>query len=157
MVRLPVAVKPVATPQASTSGQTPGNVRRKILVADDNKDAADSLSMLLLVMGNDVRTASDGQEALEIASEFRPDVILLDIGMPRLNGYDTCHRIREQPWGKNILIVAVTGWGQQEDRRRSTEVRFDHHMVKPVAPAELEKLLRFASPVHSANGLRSGG
>ena len=76
----------------------------------------------------------------------RPDVILLDIGMPKLNGYETCRRIREQPWGKNALLVALTGWGQDEDKRRSREAGFDHHMVKPVDPSALEKLLAGLQP-----------
>ncbi len=85
--------------------------------------------------------AHDGLEALELAESFQPDVILLDIGLPKLNGFDTCRRIREQPWGKNIIIVAVTGWGQEDDRRRSQDAGFDHHMVKPVDPHLLMKLL----------------
>jgi CheY-like chemotaxis protein len=98
-------------------------------------------------MGHDTRTAHDGLEALELADAFRPEVILLDIGLPRLNGYDACRRIRNQPWGKDIFIVAVTGWGQEEDRRHSHEAGFDQHLVKPVDVAALEKLLA---------GLRSG-
>jgi CheY-like chemotaxis protein len=76
-----------------------------------------------------------------VAGRFRPDVILLDIGMPKLNGYDTCRAIRQQPWGGNTVIVAVTGWGQAEDRRKSQEAGFDYHLVKPVDPAAIEKLL----------------
>jgi CheY-like chemotaxis protein len=92
-------------------------------------------------MGNEVRTAHDGLEAVAAAAAYRPDLILLDIGMPKLNGYEACHRIREQPWGKGILIAAVTGWGQEEDRRRSREAGFDHHLIKPVSPDAVEKLL----------------
>ena len=108
---------------------------------DDNRDGADSLAMLLRIMGNDIRTAYDGQEAVDVAEEFRPDVVLLDIGLPKLNGYEACRRIREQPWGKDVVLIALTGWGQEEDRRRSHEAGFDHHLVKPVDPHALMKLL----------------
>src|SRR5262249_32651851 len=106
------------------------------------------LSMMLALVGHDTRTAHDGLEALELAEAFRPEVILLDIGLPKLNGYDVCVRIREQPWGKDIFIMAVTGWGQTGDRHRSQEAGFDRHMVKPVDFVALEKLLA---------GLNSGG
>ena len=92
-------------------------------------------------MGNDTKTAHDGLEALEVAAVYRPELILLDIGMPRLNGYDTARQIRQQPWGKTIMLVALTGWGQEEDRRKSDDAGFDSHMVKPVEPRALEKLL----------------
>jgi DNA-binding response OmpR family regulator len=108
---------------------------------DDNRDSADSLVMLLRLMGNDTRTAYDGQQGVDVAGEFRPDVILLDIGLPKLNGYEACRRIREQLWGKNVVLIAVTGWAQEEDRRLSHEAGFDYHMVKPVDPQELMKLL----------------
>ena len=141
VVRLPVA-QDNAPPekremhQVATSGP-----KRRILVVDDNWDGAASLAMLLTVMGNDTRTAHDGLEGVEMAEAFRPDLIVLDIGLPKLNGYDACRRIREQPWGKGILIAAVTGWGQEEDRRRSQEAGFDHHLIKPVGADALEALL----------------
>ena len=115
--------------------------RRRILVADDNVDSATSLGQLLELLGNDVSTANDGLQAVEVAETFRPDVILLDIGMPKLNGYDACRRIRQQPWGRNAILVALTGWGQDEDKRRSQEAGFDAHLVKPVDCGALEKLL----------------
>ena len=115
--------------------------RRRILIADDNRDFALSLAVMLKLMGNVTQTAHDGLEAVEAAAAFHPDVILLDIGMPRLNGYDAARRIRSEPWGKSILMVAITGWGQDEDMRQSHEAGFDHHLVKPVEPATLEKLL----------------
>src|SRR5262249_48331101 len=99
------------------------------------------LAMVLTLMGQEVHTARDGLEAVEKAAVLRPDVILLDIGMPTLNGYDACRRIREQPWAKNAVIVALTGWGQEEDKRRSQEAGFTSHLVKPVEPAALERLL----------------
>src|SRR5215210_518027 len=120
---------------------------RRILVADDNADSASSMALLLEILGNEVRTAFDGLEAVEVAAAFRPDVILLDIGMPRLDGYDACRRIREQPWGRDVVLIALTGWSQEEDVRQSRDAGFDHHLVKPVEPATLEKVLAAEAPV----------
>jgi CheY-like chemotaxis protein len=114
---------------------------RRILVADDNVDSANSLGMLLKIIGHDVRTARDGNEALTVAADFRPDVMLLDIGMPGMDGYELARRVREQPWGKSAMLIAVTGWGQDQDRQRSREAGFDQHLVKPVELEALEKLL----------------
>ena len=114
---------------------------RRVLVTDDNIDAATSMTMMLQLMGHEVFTAYDGQEAVESAAAHRPDAILLDIGMPRLNGFDAARVIREQPWGRDILLIAVTGWGADDDKRRSKEAGFDYHLVKPANPAVLEKLL----------------
>lgn len=117
-------------------------VRRfKILVVDDNHDSALSLAMMLSIMGHDTRTAHDGESAVETAETFLPEVILLDIGLPKLNGYEVAQRIRTQPWGASMYLIAVTGWGQDEDRQRSSEVGLNMHMVKPVEPSALEKLL----------------
>lgn len=113
----------------------------RVLVVDDNPDSANSLAMMLKLMGQEVRTAHDGLEGVATAAAYRPDLILLDIGMPKMNGYDACRRIREQPWGKGVLIAAVTGWGQDEERSRSQEAGIDRHLIKPVGLAELEKLL----------------
>jgi CheY-like chemotaxis protein/two-component sensor histidine kinase len=113
----------------------------RILIVDDNRDTASSLGMLLRIMGNDIWTAHDGARGVEMAEEFRPDVLLLDIGLPKLDGYQACRRIREQDWGRRMVLIAVTGWGQDEDRRRSHEAGFDHHLVKPVDPQALMKLL----------------
>ena len=118
-----------------------GAARRKILVVDDNRDSAMSLSLLLELDGHDVRRAYDGIEALEIADEFRPEVTLLDIGMPRLDGYGAARELRQRDWAKESLLVALTGWGQQEDKRMAREAGFDHHMVKPVDPDALRRLL----------------
>jgi CheY-like chemotaxis protein len=117
--------------------------KRRVLIADDNPDSAATLAMMLEVFGNEVRVARDGHEAVEIAEAFRPEAILLDIAMPRLNGYDACGRIRLQSHGggKQPVIMALTGWGQEEDRQRTRAAGFDHHLVKPVDPAALEKLL----------------
>jgi PAS domain S-box-containing protein len=142
IVRLPVFVE-TSVPLASTKEDElaiPKSTLR-IFIVDDNRDSADTLGMVLRLMGNDIRTAYDGEEAVALAGEFRPDVVLLDIGLPKLNGYEACRRIREQPWGKNMVLIAVTGWGQEEDRRLSHEAGFDKHMVKPVDPQGLIKLL----------------
>ncbi len=140
-VRLPVlAEKPAPVPPPHTAEPRP-IAGRRILVVDDNADAANALAMLLKITGNETRTACDGIAAMKVAQSFRPDIILLDIGLPKLNGYEVCRRIREEPWGKDVMLVAMTGWGQEEDRRKTSEVGFDHHMVKPVEYAALVKLL----------------
>jgi len=115
--------------------------RRRILIADDNEDAAASLAMMLTMMGNDTRTAPDGLAALSVGAAFSPEIVLLDIGMPKMNGYDAARQIRAQPWGAQLVLVALTGRSQDEDRRLSHEAGFDFHLVKPVEPAALEKLL----------------
>jgi PAS domain S-box-containing protein len=145
VVRLPVTErKPTAGGQQADATQPVA--RGRILIVDDNRDAAASLAMLLTVMGNDTRTAHDGLEAVASAEAFRPDLIVLDIGLPKLNGYDACRRIREKAWAKDTLIVAATGWGQEEDRRRSKDAKFDHHLVKPVDAAEINRLLAERMP-----------
>lgn len=113
----------------------------RILVADDNEDSAAAMAIILKLLGSEVRTANDGLEAIEIAENFRPEIILLDIGMPGKNGYDVCHYLRQQSWGGKVIIAVLTGWGQDEDKRRSEEAGFNHHLVKPVDPNDLEKLL----------------
>jgi CheY-like chemotaxis protein len=116
--------------------------RRRILVADDNIDAASSLGMLLEMMGHEVCIVHDGVEAVEKATTFRPDIILIDLGMPQLNGYEACARIREQPSNKRTLIVALTGWTQEDKKQRSQRAGFDLHLIKPVELPALEQLLR---------------
>jgi CheY-like chemotaxis protein len=113
----------------------------RVLVADDNEDAVESAAMVLALNGNDVKLACDGLEAVEAADRYRPDVVLLDIGMPKLNGFEACRRIRAEPWGKDMLVVAVTGWGQDEDRRRTAEAGFDAHFTKPVDFASVMALI----------------
>jgi len=141
VVRLPVIVE-VSKPQTGEAMKE-GDVKTslRILIVDDNRDGADSLSMMLKMMGNDTRTAYDGEEAVAAAVEFRPDVILLDIGLPKLTGHEACRRIREESGGTGIIIIAQTGWGQEEDRQRTHKAGFDHHLVKPVDPQALMKLL----------------
>ncbi|HET6961686.1 MAG TPA: ATP-binding protein, partial [Terriglobia bacterium] len=149
VVRLPVVDWRVASEEkAQPDGDTlstlhpPPATKRRILIVDDNVDSAESLTILLALEGNETHTAYDGLDALAAAASFRPDVILLDIGLPELNGYDVARRIREQPWGRHIMLVALTGWGQEEDRRRSHEAGFDYHLTKPVDPMSLKELLQ---------------
>jgi CheY-like chemotaxis protein len=133
----PMADRNLATsPSVSNSPQ-----RYRILVVDDNHDSALSLAMMLSIMGHETRTAHDGESAVTTAESFLPEVVLLDIGLPKLNGYEVAQRIRENAWGKTMFLIAVTGWGQEEDRQRSSEVGLNVHMVKPVEPAALERLL----------------
>lgn len=115
--------------------------RHRVLVVDDNEDGADSLTFLLQSMGQEVSTARDGLQAVELTTTFRPDVVLMDIGLPRLSGYDAARRIREMPGGDRIVLVALTGWDQDEDRRQSSEAGFNHHWVKPVDLQALRDLL----------------
>ena len=117
------------------------DIKQRVLVVDDNYDSADSLAILLRFMGHEVRTAFDGLQAVDAALDFHPSVMLLDIGLPKLNGYEVARRIRAQPDGEKIKLVAVTGWSQDEDIRRSKEAGFDLHMVKPVGIVALRKLL----------------
>jgi PAS domain S-box-containing protein len=137
----PVKSEPVQT-ERPRSGP-----KRRVLVVDDNRDAADSLVMMLRMMGHETDTAYDGLEAVHAAATFRPDVVLLDIGLPKLNGYEAARYIRSQPWGKGMALIALTGWGQDEDKRRALEAGCDYHLTKPVEAATLEKLLAVISPV----------
>jgi PAS domain S-box-containing protein len=113
----------------------------RVLVVDDNHDAAASLALLLDLDGYDIRTASDGVEALAVADEFLPEFVLLDLGMPRLDGYETAREMRKRPWGRSARLLALTGWGQDEDKRRALEAGFDHHLTKPVDPGVLQRLM----------------
>ena len=122
-------------------GAAPPDLPLRVLVADDNRDAAESLATLLGLLGHVVRIVHDGAAAVEAGEDFRPDVILMDVGMPRLNGYEASRRIRQQPWGREVTIVALTGWGQEGDRERSREAGGDGHLVKPVSLPDLQKLL----------------
>ena len=141
-VRLPASDGPVAPvlPVAPQKGVAPQDGRR-ILVVDDNRDVAESLSELLRIAGHAVQTAHDGLEAVAMAEQYRPEVVLLDIGMPRLDGFGACRRMRAQGWGKGMRIVALSGWGGDDDRRKTHEAGFDGHLVKPVEPAALLALL----------------
>ncbi|HTC43721.1 MAG TPA: ATP-binding protein [Steroidobacteraceae bacterium] len=115
--------------------------RRRILVADDNADAAESLAVLLELSGHEVRIANDGAQALQLAEEFRPDAAFLDIGMPKMNGYKVAQHLRKTPWGLRMRLIALTGWGQEDNKRQAEESGFDHHVTKPVDPDQLEQLI----------------
>jgi PAS domain S-box-containing protein len=141
IVRLPAVTERRGQRRTLVSSESPAVPIHRVLIVDDNLDAAFSLSALLRITGNETDLAHDGVAAIEAAERFRPDVILLDIGLPLLNGYDVCRRVREHPWGSDVVIVAMTGWGQESDRQRSREAGFDHHMVKPVDYAALMKAI----------------
>ena len=144
-VRLPLLD---AEADARAAGQVPDKrectaapVRRNILIADDNQDALESLALMLRMEGHEVHCASDGEEALALAGLRRPEIVVLDVGMPKLDGCEVARRIRAESWGRGAVLVALTGWGQEIDRRRSREAGFDMHLVKPVDPATLCDML----------------
>jgi CheY-like chemotaxis protein len=145
----PAAMKPLAPNAIGSSAlDLPPS---RILVVDDNADAADALAFMLRAAGHEVSTAHDGLQALAIAPEFQPQIVLLDLGMPNLNGYDTAGRIREMPWGQEVALIALTGWGQQKDRDRTMRAGFNAHLVKPVGIDEL-----FGALAGLRSGVRSG-
>jgi len=142
IVRIPAlapARAQLAAPPPADAGER--IIRRRVLIVDDNADAAESLAMLLSILGHDTRMAFDGETAITTAAEFKPDAVFLDIGMPKIDGHETARRMREQPWGKTLMIVALTGWGQSEDRRRSQAAGFNHHLVKPADPEIVSQLI----------------
>lgn len=143
LVRLPLMMISKAN-EASTPDSAPAtnDATLHILVVDDNRDSAETLSMLLELMGNRVTVAYDGEQAVTTANEIKPDVVLLDIGLPKMNGYEVARQIRQEPWGNNPILVAITGWGQTEDIDLSRESGFDHHLVKPVDHDHLLKLIQ---------------
>jgi signal transduction histidine kinase len=144
IIRLPLApaATVVPTPLAAAGTLELRSAPRRVLVVDDNEDNVAALAQLLRQQGHMVETAVDGEAAYAAAERFRPEVVLLDIGMPKLNGYEVCRRIRQQPWGHSMRVIAQTGWGQADDRRRTEEAGFDGHMVKPVDPVLLATVLR---------------
>jgi CheY-like chemotaxis protein len=132
---------PDEAPAAGAQDEVRGGSGRRILVADDNRDSAESLGMLLELAGHRVRLAYDGQEALDVAGEFLPEVLLLDIGLPRMDGYQVAARLRQDSRHNGMLLVAVTGYGTESDRDRGRAAGFDHHLVKPVDPVALRDLI----------------
>lgn len=144
IIRLPVVAgidEALSSHETRASDFAPPSSRRRILVADDNRDAAESLTLLLQVAGHDVRTTYDGREALAVTEAFRPEVLLLDLGMPNLDGCQTAERIRQQPAGKDMILIALTGWGQEKDRDRTAAAGFDAHLIKPVNAADLLEII----------------
>jgi signal transduction histidine kinase/ActR/RegA family two-component response regulator len=157
VVHLPiVAESPVVDGHGLDTGSA-SPLKCRILVADDNRDAAESMGTMLRLMGNEVRTVRDGMQAVEEAAAFRPDVVLLDIGMPRMNGYEAARRIRQERWGQRMALVALTGWGQDEDKRRAEEAGFDRHVTKPVAFGHLQALIARLQAEGRNRGLRTSG
>jgi len=150
VIRLPRAVGGFEAPAVKKS-DAHDHFSCRVLVIDDNVDAANTLTQMLKLMGNEVRTAHDGQTGLAAAKEFDADLILLDLGMPKVSGFDVAKAIRSEPWGQTLTLVALTGWGQEEDRKKSEEAGFDAHMVKPVEPKTLEKLLADVEAAKSSN------
>lgn len=141
-VRLPnIAETEVVKPSGMVAASGADASRHRVLLADDNVDFVESLSLILQVMGHEVRVAHDGAEALEVAATFEPEFSFLDIGLPHLNGYELARRLRELPVTRESILVAVTGWGQEDDKRRARDAGFDHHMVKPVDPEQILHVL----------------
>ncbi len=144
VVRLPVsqeAIEDRRSVAAERSTHVPSPSGLRLLVVDDNQDAAVSLAMLLQLQGHEVRVAHSGMAALEMTRSYLPHVIFLDIGMPGMDGYEVARRMRQQPGLENVVLAALTGWGQQEDRRRTSEAGFNHHLVKPPEPTALAGVL----------------
>jgi PAS domain S-box-containing protein len=147
---LPTAAPPALAP-APSSGLAPGHGprppgTRRVLVVDDNRDAAESLAMLLQLIGTDAEVVYDGASALKRLAAYRPDVIVLDLGMPGMDGYEVARRVRSQPEHQHVMLIALSGWGKEEDRRRSHAAGFDHHVIKPADIATLQGLLGTLSP-----------
>jgi len=140
-VRLPLLAESAQPASIATTAKPVAAVRRRVLIVDDSEDGAESLSLLLQVSGFETHKACDGVEAVETAERLKPDAILLDIGLPRLNGYEVCRRVRALPWGDTLTLIALTGWGQEDDRRKSHDAGFDGHLVKPVEFPALMSLL----------------
>ena len=143
IVRLPARALVEETSEIEVDTDAPvAGAGLKILVVDDSRDAADTCATLLALSGHHVQTAYTGRRALELAESFRPHALLLDIGLPDFDGYQLAAKVRAAPWGRGIILIAVTGWGQEEDRRRSFEAGFDHHLTKPIAAETVESLLQ---------------
>jgi len=118
---------------------------RRVLVVDDNRDAADTLALSLNLLGHEVRVSYDATEVVGIAAVWRPHMMFLDVGMPKVNGFELARQIRAQDWAHDVMLVALTGWGKDEDRRQSFEAGFDHHLVKPAELSEIERLCRIGA------------
>ena len=152
IVRLPIGTPLAETPGIEAAEQSVvTGAGLKILVVDDNRDAADSCAMLLELSGHHVQTAYAGRRALELAETFRPHALLLDIGLPDLDGYQLARQIRAAPWGREVILIAVTGWGQEDDRRRAFEAGCNHHLTKPIEAETVESLLQSLDPAFHGN------
>ena len=158
-VRLPVALPPMTR---SISGTPPESPERsstsstlRVLMVDDSDDGATSLALLLQVWGHTTRIAHDGPQAIEAAREFRPDIVFLDIGLPVMDGYEVCRRLRDNPDLSRTIFVALTGWGGEEDKKRAQDAGFAFHLVKPVNPDQIEDVLK--KTVEGREGTESNG
>jgi PAS domain S-box-containing protein len=156
VVRLPMAPAESAPADAGVADERAPAISRRILVADDNGDAAETLALILKARGHVVRVAFDGEDAIQICKEFKPEMAFIDIGMPKHNGYEVASSVRQEPWGKAIRLVALTGWGQDDDRRRAQEAGFDSHLVKPVASDTLIRLIAAIDGTSPKSGNGSG-
>ena len=145
LVRLPLISEAPPTPATVAPSKAENHLApptsRRILVVDDNHDGADTLSMLLRAEGHDIQAAYDGKAAVEVAEAFRPEVVLLDIGLPMMDGYDVCRHLRAQTWATGLVVIALTGWGSAQDRQRAQDAGIDHHLVKPVDPSAIRQVL----------------
>jgi PAS domain S-box-containing protein len=141
IVRLPVLNRSAVSAHTGPDVESESQPQRRVMIVDDNRDSADSLAMLMEITGNETYMAHDGVEAVAAIEKYQPEVVLLDIGLPGLDGHEVCRRVREQPWGKDIVMIALTGWGQEDDRRKSEEAGFNGHLVKPVDYDMLLELL----------------
>jgi CheY-like chemotaxis protein len=140
-ITLPLSIAPVERSQLRTEPEFELTTSKRILVVDDNQDSAEMLAALLKAWGQDARVAFDGVTALESGREFHPEIVLLDLGMPHPDGYETARRLRAEPWGKDAMLVAVTGWGHVSDKQRTQQAGFEHHLVKPIVPHQLRTLI----------------
>jgi len=156
-VRIPALASEKVRSQAGVPETIPVVGPRRILVADDNRDAAESLALQLQLAGHEVRTAYDGVQALDAAKNFKPHIVVLDLGMPRMDGYETARRMRLRRWGKTATLIALTGWGQQQDRQRTTEAGFDAHLVKPVSESLLFQALASAGRKERSDDVAEAG
>jgi CheY-like chemotaxis protein len=138
-------VKPTGEALGSSEEPITRRPARRILIADDNVDGAETMGMLLESDGHEVHLAHTGTEAFESAKRLKPDIVVLDIGMPDIDGYEVAQRIRHEAWGSDIVLIAITGWGQADDKRRALAAGFDRHMTKPVDPIQLEQLFEQAT------------
>jgi CheY-like chemotaxis protein len=141
IVRIPAGISNLEHLPAQDSEECAGGIRLKVLVVDDNKDVADTCSMLIELSGHHVQVAYTGSDGIEIAEAFRPQVILTDIGLPDIDGYEFAQQVRGTPWGKTTVLVAITGWGAQESKQQSALAGFNHHLTKPIDPRTIESLL----------------
>jgi PAS domain S-box-containing protein len=146
IVRLPVGAPQTDADAIEAGHAAQPSQRLRVLVADDNADAAQTCAMLMQMWGHDVRMAHDGAEAVTVAEAFKPDVAILDIGMPHLNGYQAAKQMRDAAWSRNLTLIAVTGWGQDDDKQRAMDAGFDHHLTKPVDPSVLQPVLEALGP-----------